>query len=172
MVGRNRSRVQDSFYFENQTWGALHKAWKGYVIAKNKDEFERLEYYAEVIQKLQKELGLEISSLPGLGMIAENAADDTQSKASIDELTPEELIELLKDNDKEFWVGWLIKSKRESEAIFLLLVLDRTKNKIVGRFTDAGKLRDRLNSYRSDNPLSTITVIDEKYHDFSGYFLV
>ena len=105
MVGRNRSRVQDSFYFENQTWGALHKAWKGYVIAKNKDEFERLEYYAEVIQKLQKELGLEISSLPGLGMIAENAADDTQSKASIDELTPEELIELLKDNDKEFWVG-------------------------------------------------------------------
>lgn len=103
MVGRNRSRVLDSFYFENQTWGALHKAWKGYVIAKNKDEFERLEYYAEVIQKLQKELGLEISYFPDLGMIAENAANDPQCKASIDELTPEELIELLKENDREFW---------------------------------------------------------------------
>ena len=32
----------DSFNFENQTWGALHKDWKGYVIAKNKDELSRM----------------------------------------------------------------------------------------------------------------------------------
>jgi hypothetical protein len=84
MVGTNRSKALDSLYYENQTWGALHKAWKGYVIAKNKDEFERLEYYAGVIQKLQKELGLEISSFPDLGMIAENTADDSQCEANID----------------------------------------------------------------------------------------
>jgi hypothetical protein len=95
--------VLDSFYYESQTWGALHKAWKGYVIAKNKDEFERIEYYAEVIQKLQKELGLGVSSFPDLGMIAENPSDDSQCKASINELTGEELIELLKENDIEFW---------------------------------------------------------------------
>ena len=53
MTRTNRSQVLDSSYFESQTWGALHKAWKGYVIAKNKDEFELLEYYAGVIQKLQ-----------------------------------------------------------------------------------------------------------------------
>jgi len=27
--------------------GALHKAWKGYVIAKNKDEYEKMEHYHE-----------------------------------------------------------------------------------------------------------------------------
>jgi len=40
-------------YFENQTWDALHKAWKAYVIAKNKDEPDRMKYYAIVIQKLE-----------------------------------------------------------------------------------------------------------------------
>lgn len=103
MTRTNRSRVLDSSYFENQTWGALHKAWKGYVIAKNKDEFERLEYYAGVIQTLQKELRLEISSFPDLGMTAENAADDSQCKVSNDELSVEEVVELLKENDREFW---------------------------------------------------------------------
>jgi hypothetical protein len=65
----HRTRLLESGYFESQTWGALHKAWKGYVIAKNKYEFELMEYYASVIQKLQKELGLRISSFPELGLI-------------------------------------------------------------------------------------------------------
>jgi hypothetical protein len=68
MLDTNRARLLDSSYFENQTWGALHKAWKGYVIAKNKYELDRLFYYAEVIQKLQRELGLPISSFPDLGL--------------------------------------------------------------------------------------------------------
>jgi hypothetical protein len=76
MVDSNRSRFLDSFYFESQTWGALHKAWKGYVIAKNKDELDRLGYYAAVIQKLQKELGLKVSSFPDLGPIAERYFHD------------------------------------------------------------------------------------------------
>jgi hypothetical protein len=74
---RNKLRILDSFYFENQTWGALHKAWKGYVIAKNKDEFDRLEYYASVIRKLQKELGLEVSSFPDLGLMAPEDINDS-----------------------------------------------------------------------------------------------
>jgi hypothetical protein len=41
MIDTNRSRLLDSCYFESQTWGALHKAWKGYVIAKNKYELEK-----------------------------------------------------------------------------------------------------------------------------------
>lgn len=68
MIDTNRTRLLDSGYFESQTWGALHKAWKGYVIAKNKCEFERVEYYANAIQKLQKELGLTVSSFPDLGL--------------------------------------------------------------------------------------------------------
>jgi hypothetical protein len=50
-----------SGYKVNQTWGAIHKAWVGYCIAINKFEPEKEIYYAKVIQKLQKELGLEVS---------------------------------------------------------------------------------------------------------------
>jgi len=60
----------DSGFFENQVWGALHKAWKGYVIAKNKDEYEKMEHYACIIQELQHDLGLEVSSFDNIGMSA------------------------------------------------------------------------------------------------------
>jgi hypothetical protein len=36
----------------------LSKAWLGYTIAKNEGEDDRMVYYAAVIQKLRKELGL------------------------------------------------------------------------------------------------------------------
>ena len=54
MINTNRSRPLDSGYLENQTWGALHKAWKGYIIAKTKYELDKEYYYAEVIQKLPR----------------------------------------------------------------------------------------------------------------------
>jgi hypothetical protein len=84
MMGTNRSRLLDSCYFESQTWGALHKAWKGYVIAKNKYEYDRMDYYANVIQKLQKELGLTVSSFPDLGLTSQG---DNYDGAGLDELT-------------------------------------------------------------------------------------
>jgi hypothetical protein len=62
MINTDRSKMLDSGFFENQVWGALHKAWKGYVIAKNKDEYEKMEHYACIIQELQHDLGLPISS--------------------------------------------------------------------------------------------------------------
>jgi hypothetical protein len=36
MVNTKRSKLLNSFYFESQVWGALHKCWKGYVIAEIK----------------------------------------------------------------------------------------------------------------------------------------
>ena len=48
-------------YYSNQAWGALHKAWVGYIIAKNKSQFVRQIKYAKIIRKLQRELGLELS---------------------------------------------------------------------------------------------------------------
>ena len=68
MVNTNRSKLLDSGYYENETWGALHKAWKGYIIAKNKNEYDKLEHYASIIQKLQHELGLTVSSFHELGL--------------------------------------------------------------------------------------------------------
>src|SRR5690349_2857433 len=70
MINTNRSKLLDSFFYENQTWGALHKAWKAYIIAKNKHEYDRMEYYAAVIQKLQNELALPVNSFPDIGLSA------------------------------------------------------------------------------------------------------
>jgi len=46
----------------------LHKARKGYTIAKNKDEYNKMELYARRVQELQHDLGLEISSFPNIGI--------------------------------------------------------------------------------------------------------
>jgi len=54
----SQSTVLKSGYTVNQTWKALSKAWLGYTIAKNQEEDDRMKYYAEVIQKLRKELDL------------------------------------------------------------------------------------------------------------------
>ena len=53
-----QSTVLKPDYTVNQTQKALSKAWLGYTIAKNKGEDDRMVYYAKVIQKLRKELGL------------------------------------------------------------------------------------------------------------------
>jgi hypothetical protein len=70
MINTDRSKMLDSGFYENVVWGALHKAWKGYVIAKNKGEDEKMKLYARRIQELQHDLGLEVSSFPNIGMSA------------------------------------------------------------------------------------------------------
>lgn len=59
--GSRYHNILDSTYYDSQTWGALHRAWIGYTISINKLEFDKEIYYAQVVQKLQKELGLEVS---------------------------------------------------------------------------------------------------------------
>jgi hypothetical protein len=70
MINTDRSKMLDSGFFENKVWGALHKAWKGYVIAKNNDEYDKMERYARIIQESQYDLGLEVSSFDNIGMPA------------------------------------------------------------------------------------------------------
>ncbi|MFL6433692.1 MAG: hypothetical protein ACJ71O_08170 [Nitrososphaeraceae archaeon] len=60
MINADRSKMLDSGFFENQVWSALHKTWKGYVIAKNKDEHDKMECYADIIQECQDDLGLQV----------------------------------------------------------------------------------------------------------------
>ena len=59
MINIDRSKMLDLRFFENLVWVALHKAWKGYVIAKNKDEHDKMERYARIIQESQYDLGLD-----------------------------------------------------------------------------------------------------------------
>jgi hypothetical protein len=67
---RGMSHDTGSGYFENQAWGALLKAWKGYKIAKNKGEEDKLVHYAEIIQELQDNLGRQVASFPEIGKSA------------------------------------------------------------------------------------------------------
>jgi hypothetical protein len=39
----------------------LHKSWVGFVIAKEKYEWDKLEMYAKRIRKLERELGIEVT---------------------------------------------------------------------------------------------------------------
>jgi hypothetical protein len=50
-----------SGFYVSQTWGALHKSWVGFVIAKEKYEWDKLEMYAKRIRKLERELGIEVT---------------------------------------------------------------------------------------------------------------
>jgi hypothetical protein len=70
MINTGRSKVLESGYYENQVWGALHKAWKGYTIAKNKGEDDKLVHYAEITQELQYDLGRQVTSFPEIGKSA------------------------------------------------------------------------------------------------------
>lgn len=57
-TGRLTGKLLDSGFYEDQTHGALQKSWVAYVISgKKDDDLERKEYYAAVIQKLERELG-------------------------------------------------------------------------------------------------------------------
>jgi hypothetical protein len=70
MIRTYRSKMLDSGSFDNQVWGALIKAWKGYVIAKNKGEYEKMLHYARIIQECQHDLGRPVSSFDNIGMSA------------------------------------------------------------------------------------------------------
>ena len=61
-------RMLPSGYFESQIWGALHKCWIGFVIAKEKREMDKIEIYARRIKKWQRELGIQETDFSDWGI--------------------------------------------------------------------------------------------------------
>ena len=66
----DKDRVLDSWYTVGQTWGCLDKAWVGYIIAKRLENHVDMKLYASVIQRLEKELKIEVNDFPELGLCA------------------------------------------------------------------------------------------------------
>ena len=69
-------------------WGALHRAWVGYVIAKSQDDYEKMRKYAIVIRKFQRRLNIEISNFLDIGIYGfeenfENKEEDDDSKLAV-----------------------------------------------------------------------------------------
>ena len=55
-------------YYDTQAWANLKKCWKGFIIANNNGDEEKMLYYAKGIMKFQKQLGLEVRVFPDLGL--------------------------------------------------------------------------------------------------------
>lgn len=72
-----------------QGWGCLDKAWVGFRKAKRLENYSDMKLYASVIQRVQKELRIEISEFPELGLCAceveqdENKEEDEEDYAKI-----------------------------------------------------------------------------------------
>jgi hypothetical protein len=67
-------------------WGALHRAWVGFAIAKNQDDLEKMRKYAIVIRKFERRLNIAINDFPEIGIYGfegdfENKEEDDDSKA-------------------------------------------------------------------------------------------
>jgi hypothetical protein len=102
-----------SGYTVGQTWGALHKAWLAYCIAVSKNEDEKTLLYASIIQKLQRELGIQVREFAEVNMFG-SAIDKEESKlAVIDPLTNEKIQDAKEDTDDYAEVDWeLIEHKK------------------------------------------------------------
>jgi hypothetical protein len=69
-------------------WGALHRAWVGFAIAKNQDDLEKMRKYAIVIRKFERRLNIAISDFPDIGIYGfeedfENKEEDDDSKLAV-----------------------------------------------------------------------------------------
>ncbi|MDQ3840398.1 MAG: hypothetical protein M3297_14155, partial [Thermoproteota archaeon] len=82
-------------------WGALHRAWVGYVIAKSQDDNEKKRKYAIVVRKFERRLNIAISDFPDIGIYGfeedfENKEEDYDSKLAGDAKEDDE------DNDSYY----------------------------------------------------------------------
>jgi hypothetical protein len=94
-----RDRKLPSGYTVGQTWGGLHKAWLGYCIAVNKNEDEKALLYSSIIQKMQRELGIQVREFAEVDMFG-SVIDKEESKlAVIDPFTNETIPDAKEDED-------------------------------------------------------------------------
>jgi hypothetical protein len=74
-------------YVENWTYSSLKRAWIGFKIAKKDGDHDKMKYYAEGIQKFERQLHLPVSNFSD---VFENDQDSTKQKeesgTAIDEL--------------------------------------------------------------------------------------
>jgi hypothetical protein len=68
-------------YVERRTYRILKKAWIGFEIAKKDGDLDKMRYYAEGIQKFERQLRLPVSTFPDiLKEEMKNDLDSTKQK--------------------------------------------------------------------------------------------
>ena len=94
-----KDRKLPSGYTIGQTWGGLYKAWLGYCIALHKNEGEKTLYYASIIQKLQRELGIPVREFAEVDMYGSVIDKEESKMAIIDPFTNEKIQDPKEDED-------------------------------------------------------------------------
>jgi hypothetical protein len=87
-------------------WGALHRAWVGFVIAKSQDDYEKMRKYAIVIRKFQRRLNIDIGDFFDIGVYGfeedfENREEDDDSKLTVYDPWSSGRIEDAKEEENE-----------------------------------------------------------------------
>ena len=89
-------------------WGALRRAWVGYVIAKSQDDYKKMRKYAIVIRKFQRRLNVAISDFLDIGIYGfeedfENKEEDDDSKLAVyDSWSREKIRDAKEDEEDEY----------------------------------------------------------------------
>ena len=90
-------------------WGALHRAWVGYIIAKSQDDYEKMRKYAIVIRKFERRLNIAINDFPEIGIYGfedredfENKEEDDDSKLAVYDPWTREKRRGAKEDDDEY----------------------------------------------------------------------
>lgn len=102
-TGRLKGKLLDSGFYEGQTYGALNKAWLAYIISCKHDDMSRRQYYAAVIQKLERELKIEQYDFPEIKGLAADFLDECQDDPDVQNMSVEEIEEIMRKSDSEFW---------------------------------------------------------------------
>src|SRR5215212_10154648 len=87
-------------------WGALRRAWVGYVIAKSQDDYEKMRKYAVVIRKFERRLNIAINDFPEIGICGfeedfENKEEDDDSKLGVYDPWTRERIRNAREDENE-----------------------------------------------------------------------
>jgi hypothetical protein len=80
--------VYNKYRRRTPEWGALHRAWVGYTIAKSQDDLQKMKKYAIVIRKFERRLNIAINDFPEIGIYGldedfENKEEDDDSELSV-----------------------------------------------------------------------------------------
>jgi hypothetical protein len=86
----NRDRILESGFKVGETWGCLDKAWVGFRAAKRLENYSDMKLYASIIQRLEKELKIEVNDFPELGLCACQLDEDTEDEEEDEEEEDEE----------------------------------------------------------------------------------
>jgi hypothetical protein len=81
----DRDRMLKSGFKVGETWGCLDKAWVGFRAAKRLENYSDMKLYASIIQRLEKELKIEVNDFPELGLCACQLDEDTEEEEEEEE---------------------------------------------------------------------------------------